>query len=230
MDPQRGRGTSDAAFLGYRATRGLFYPHYLTKQALLYRRQLYPVTTEWLLVGTVNLNGTTPVTLKNSGSIVHGNSTGWQYTAARTHGNGYLSEFSEPRAIGFTSGGAVISDLPNAPIGLTAKAEGSSDFHLEWAYDPYGQGGPPALFNVYAGVGAPSYATAEGTVTYNPKTQVFEFDTSFTPVPDGTLISFGVRSQGVAGEEEENTVATPPAPARVTVPTDATTQVARQVG
>lgn len=228
-----GFGSHDAIQLGYDATLGLVYPHWGTEQALLYRKTDYPAVVahaEWRLVGVVNLNGTTPVTIKNSTGVTHSASTGYHYVVARTDGNGYLSEESEPIAIGFDSLFAVIDDLPNPVIGLRAYANGSGEFTVEWSYEKWGQGGPPASFNVYGStLPAFMWASSIGSVTYNDATDVFEFNTSVSAT-DGQTFFFGVQAVGVAGEREQTRFITDGIVAEVTVPTDATVKQIAQAG
>jgi hypothetical protein len=105
------------------------------------------------------------------------------------------------RRVAFDALGALIPDVPNAPIGLTLKAGPGGLVTATWAYIDIGQMAPPAGFNIYTTTGVTpfDYNTPAGNVT---PSRGMSFGAAFA---HGTLARFVVRAATAAGDEEPNT-------------------------
>lgn len=228
--PLKGRAIADAISLGYPLTGGFFFPH-RNGAFLLRRRRLYPTPTEdveqrWIFCGGGTLAATQ---IRNFPGFAHEASMGFQYVVHVAHGNGYISDASEPYRVDFDSGGNLITPaLPMWPLDVTAKPIAAGKFRVSWRYSPYGQGGFPTDFAVYAGATAATvdYNTPLGTVTYTGKA-AYTFDTG--AFSHGAEKVFAVRARNVTPVAELNTLTTTLERALLTPPSGATVQYTRTV-
>ena len=143
-------------------------------------------------------------------------------------GNGFISRLCEPVRVDFDSLADLITPaLPLFPQQLAATPQAGGKFSVTWIYDPYGQGGFPADFQVFEG------ATA-ATVDYN--TPLVDSVTGLSAVPfdggagfrfttqayaDGSDHVFAARARNSNGVAELNTYTSRTARAIATAPADA---------
>ncbi len=222
--------TTDPLLLGYAhvdqlglmldMTGGLAWPH-VDGPLFLKRRPLYPTPQPWqdgLWCGAAPPDATT---IKNWPGFGHAANMGYQYALFRSFGNGYVSEACEPVRVDFDAAGDPITPaLPKWPEQLRGLAIAGGKFRLTWIYDPWGQGGWPTDFAVYAGAtpGTIDYNTPIGTVDFVAGTRQFEYVTG--AYGEGVNKAFGVRARNVTPVAEKNTLTTPILTARATGPAD----------
>ena len=105
------------------------------------------------------------------------------------------------RRVAFAGAGALIPDVPNAPIGLTLTLGPGGLVTATWGYARLGQNAAPATFNIYTTTGATpfDYGTPAGSVTLS---RGMSFGAAFA---HGTLARFVVRAVSDSGGEEPNT-------------------------
>jgi hypothetical protein len=224
-----GSGGVNAMAIGMRLTRGLAFP-LRAGAIILARRRLYPTPDErWLVCGMAQ-PGTG--TIRNFPGFGHEPSMGFQYTAGRTDGNGYLSEYVEPTRLDFDAAGDLISPrLPMWPTEVRAIPIAAGKFRVSWVYEPYGQGAEPAVFRVHvgtspAGIVWATAAAAFPAVTHVPGRRAYVVD-STSGESHGTILYFGVRARNSAGVAEQNTYGVGPVTARTTAPPAATISAIR---
>ena len=103
------------------------------------------------------------------------------------------------------STGTDLTDLPNAPSGLTVIPTAGGGALATWIYNPGGQGGAPTGFHLYSGTPSVSYTTPVTTVNYGSAYFgagiAFHYQASFSGLTDGTVYEVGVRSFNATGEE-----------------------------
>jgi len=223
--PLQGLGSPDGLSLGYPAAQGLQFP-IPQPMVILFRRTLYPTPSAWCVVG---IEDEATETIQEMTSVSHESDQGYQYTACRTDGNGYISEFAEPVRLDYVSG-ALVQGLPVWPIDLDVTPIAAGEFRITWLFDKYG-GSAPADFAVYAGADGDNinYGAALGTVNYSARGRQYEYETSES-YADGTARAFAVRARKTGGTAELNTFTSGIYLARTTVPTDASISYARQIG
>jgi hypothetical protein len=99
--------------------------------------------------------------------------------------------------------GVDVSGMPNAPIGLGARATGGGGATATWLYNPGAQGGRPAGFRVYVGSPAVSYASPALSVPYSSGRPTFFGRLAGLAPGDYQL---AVRAYNAAGEEANTAV------------------------
>jgi len=211
--------------LAYPAVFGLLMPD-LVGPVVLIRRKVYPEEPgDWHVAGTAHPDDTE---VQNGDGITHAASTGWEYAAARMHGNGFCGDFSEPVRIDFDGAGDLISPaLPTWPRNVRAEAGAGGTFIVRWEYVPAGEGEAPTDFAVYVG-NTPAtidYNTPLGTVSYDATTEEYEYETG--AYGDGTEKAFAVRARNSDTVAEKNEFTTLTRRAEAGTPPAATIQSAK---
>lgn len=97
--------------------------------------------------------------------------------------------------------GVDVTNRPNAPVGLTARATAGGGAVVEWGYATAGQRGAPTGFKVWATAGASvNYAVSPAaTVSYAAGRP--SHTATLTGLVDGTSYSIGVRATNAKGDE-----------------------------
>lgn len=225
MDPF---GTSvNSLQLGYAITAGAFFPM-LDGAIFLARRELYPAPQGWIMCG---LAGADASSIKNFPGFTHLAEMGYQYIAARSDGNGYVSQWSAPTRVDFDDEGALITPrLPAWPVDLRAEAIAGGKFRVHWRYDTWGQGAEPSTFGIHIGltVATIAYGYIIGSTAYVPGQQSYYFDTS--AFGDGLQRAFAVRARNSGAVAEQNELATELVTARAAAPAAAVIDTINQVG
>lgn len=221
-----GHSGEDQLGLAYPLNAGLFFPD-LAGCYVLLRRSLYASgdVSDWRVAGAAGLGSTT---IKNWLGVDHDVSQGYQYMAAKVHGNGFASPFTEAVRVDFDSGGDIIAPaLPAWPTNALAVPSLAGIFLVSWSYDPWGEGAPPTDFQVFEGATAAAvdYGTALGTIVAEPSRVGYEFETG--AYTDGTVHVFAVRARNSGGVAELNTYTAVPSTAEDGTPGAATIQIAR---
>lgn len=194
--------------------------------AALLRRTLYPEPAPWEYCGVAQQG---EVVIRNYASFGHVADQAYHYAAQRFLGNGMVSRMTPPIRLDFDGAGALITpSLPAPVVGLAATPIAGGKFAITFAYDPWGQGGSPADFQVFAGADAGSvdYGTALtdsvtglNRVDFAGAQRTHTFTTA--AFADGTARVFVVRGRNINGVAEKNTRATRVAVAKASLPPDA---------
>lgn len=91
-----------------------------------------------------------------------------------------------------------VTAQPRAVFGLSATPTAGGTCWVVWGYDPRGQGGPPAQFNVSMAVGTTaSFSTTAATVTY--LTGVTGYGCTLSGLSSNTSYVIAVQAVGIAG-------------------------------
>ncbi len=218
----------DQLCLAYDTTKGLDWLH-VAGVMLLKRRTLYPTPQRWqdgLWCGGESVPGGGSGTIKNWPGWGHEAGQGYQYLIARAFGNGYVSAASTPVRVDFDDQGDRITPaLPKWPEHVRAVAIAAGKFQVTWAYEPFGQGGPPTDFQVFGGSTPATidYNTPLGTVAFHNQRRL-AFETG--AFGEGTERAFAVRGRNSSGVAEKNTATTGVVTARVDGPAGAGIYVA----
>lgn len=226
--PRLMRAVADPLALGDESAETMDYGHMLAlgddwpisvKTLVLRRRSLYPTPSRWAIVGMEDEAATV---IASWDAYAHAVSQAYEYAVAVALGNGYISGWSEPIRVEFTSGGTFISDMPNAPYGVDAVPIDGGQFTVGWQYDTWGQGADPASFEVYSGDDATMTYTPPGIaqVTYDATVRRYEV-TPVTTWNEGDLVRFAVRSKSASSNIDQNTDTTGVKIARADGPVDA---------
>jgi len=230
FDPlKRGFGDADSAELGYAITKGFAFPA-LSDVIVLMRRKLYPTPELWHYCGQVDAD---QAVVQNADGYPHEADMGYQYSAALCHASGFRSQFCEPVRVDFDVEGALITPaLPMWPIQVAATPIAGGKFKITWAYTPWGQGGWPTDFQVFAGLpmdyGTPLTDSVTG-LTYTPyvaNRQTYSFTTG--AYGDGLAKVFGVRARNSGGTADQNEFTTTSTRARAAAPAKAEVRSIRQ--
>lgn len=205
-DPfQSGDLVHDQLGLMYPVMRGVLFPD-MVGPIVLQRRQVYPGGLgDWHFAGHAHPDATSIV---NGDGITHGVTTGWEYSAARINGGGFIGPWTEPTRVDIDAGGDIISpSLPTWPRDLRVEPAPGGTFTVAWLYDPFGQGGPPTDFAVYDGADTDniSYVAAIGTTTYLPARSIFTYTTGVYADDAGRAFAVRARNSGGVAERNEYT-------------------------
>ncbi len=98
--------------------------------------------------------------------------------------------------------GRDITNTPPAPLGLRAFATANASVRAEWTSPPTTVAKTPTSFNVYRGIGTPSYGSPIANVLYITglaNSFVANLTTGFT---DGVTYAIAVRAANATGEEK----------------------------
>jgi hypothetical protein len=118
---------------------------------------------------------------------------------------GYEDQNGDARVrIVVDSSGRDVTGQPNAPWGLTVTPTISGGVQVAWMYNPGGQGGPPTVFNVYAGSPAPNYSVKLAQVAAR-KAPGQIYIANLTGLTGGTAYQVAVRAQNAVAEETNTT-------------------------
>lgn len=109
-------------------------------------------------------------------------------------------------SVRLSADGDDLSSLPNAPVGLTARATAGGSVLVEWTYNPGGQGSSPTGFHVYAGTPAIDYTTSLAIVPADLSRLGRTYRATLTGLTDGAAYEVGVRAFSTAGEEGNTSV------------------------
>lgn len=93
-----------------------------------------------------------------------------------------------------------LTGLPNAPIGLAARASAGGTAVVTWHYNPGGQGSAPTVFRVYLGTPTPDYSTPAATVSY-ASAGGRGYSATLSGLSGGTVYQVAVRAANASGEE-----------------------------
>ena len=194
--------------------------------ALLLRRTLYPTPSPWEYCGVAREGETA---IRNYMSFGHFPDQAYHYAAQRFLGNGMVSRMTPPIRLDYDGTGALITPrLPAPPVAVAAAPIAGGKFLVTFTYDPWGQGGSPADFQVFAGADAGSVnygsalvdsVTGLNRVDFAGAQRTHAFTTA--AFADGTARVFVVRGRNANGVMEKNTRATRVAVARASLPPDA---------
>jgi len=226
MDPfHRGLCSAPQICLGLRMTRGLRFPISAGVLVLL-RRRLYPDVGAWIFCGMAAPDATT---IANWSGFPHAADEAFQYASVRALGNGFVSRLRQPVRVDFDDQGDLISAaLPMFPLGIAAEPIAGGKFRVTWTYDTFGQGAPPADFQVFGGAtpGAVNYGnpltdllTGLKYVSYLGDGRRHVFTTG--AYGDGVARVFAVRARNSGQVAEQNTYTTESKTANAGAPTEA---------
>ncbi len=211
---------ADQLMLDYPVTRGLLFPD-MVGPVLLMRRKVYPGDIEdWYYAGSAHPNTGTIV---NANGVTHNASSGYEYTALRAFGNGFVGRIREPIRVDFDGAGAIITPaLPTWPRDLRVAPAAGGTFNIYWLYVPWGESNPPADFQVFEGTTPATidYGTPLGTITHDGSQEQYTFTTG--AYTDGTKHSFAVRARNSGGVAELNEFASDVLAAEDSTPAAAT--------
>lgn len=196
---------------------------------ILRRRKLTPTPERWVICGYA-APGVSAIT--NDDSVTHAANTSYWYSAAQVFGNGMASAWSEPVRLDFDGSSNLITPgLPNAPESLKVTPIAGGKFLVEGTYRAFGQGGPPANFQVFAGTapGSVDYntplvdsVTGLAYATFDALAERFTFTTA--SFADGTAKAFAARARSAAGIAERSELPTAVKIARSAGPVGAVAQ------
>ena len=197
-----GHGDSAASLgLMMNLTDGFEYPWRVGGVALI-RRALYPEPRVWTYCGLA-IGADTQ--LANYPGMTHGADQGYQYATVAFLGNGFVSQAFEPIRLDFDGDGDLITPrLPMFPLNIVAEPRAGGKFRIAFEYDPHGQGGSPADFQVFEGADPESVVyetpltdseTGLTVVPYRGDRRVFAFTTA--GYKHGSSHVFAVRARSV---------------------------------
>ena len=168
---------------------------------------LYRGTPDWSDIdydvpfGVMSPTGDTPATIAHFVGYTFSASTRYCFGFRAVGRGGAIEENVTLGQRIETDGEAVpLPVVPNPPIRLTAQPKADGVILLQWFYDARGEQVGAATFNVYHndGAGAVDYGTAIGSTSG----RAF-LTNAYT---HATEVTFGVRAESSAGNEETNTV------------------------
>jgi hypothetical protein len=93
-----------------------------------------------------------------------------------------------------------VTNLPAAPVGVSAWPIAGGGVRVVWAYPASGATG----FNVYVGIGTPAYGSPAAVVPWS----VRSLQVDLTGLADATTYAVGVRAYNATGEEANTTTTT----------------------
>lgn len=125
----------------------------------------------------------------------------WRFAVRATDGTLEESNIDAVVRLVLDSAGVDVTNLPAAPVGLTARPIAGGSIRVTWA-DP-GRS-KAAGFHVYAGATTPDYGTAVATAAANASGR---YQADLAGLTDGTTYAIGVRAYNAAGEEANTTTA-----------------------
>jgi len=127
----------------------------------------------------------------------------WRFAVRADDGAYEETNLDASVRLALDAAGADVTDLPTAPLGLSAWPIAGGKIRATWTYSTLK---PITGFHVYVGTTTPDYGTVAATVAYSPALRSFQADLS--GLADATAYAIGVRAYDAAGEEANTTTAT----------------------